>query len=83
MIKSGHPWNAQDDHGRTAAEVAMSKEIYEFLLEEAVRSEMLLNLLDQKSEKKESMDYLDQRICYNADGTLLTDEDRNAVMVHL
>ncbi|KAL6043942.1 Arginine N-methyltransferase 2 [Balamuthia mandrillaris] len=97
LLQAGHPWNILDSNGRTAgeyAERAGHSRLYEFLLNEGCRVELLLGILGRKSScaasvssagKKEggaeasNKDYLSQRLRYE-DNKLL-DEENNAVMM--
>ncbi|KAJ3080135.1 hypothetical protein HK102_003271, partial [Quaeritorhiza haematococci] len=51
LLSLGHPWNAVDDNGRTAGEYAKEggfEDVYEALVEEGCRVELILGLLDRK-----------------------------------
>ncbi|KAI3656601.1 hypothetical protein MP638_003028 [Amoeboaphelidium occidentale] len=83
LIRAGHPWNALNNDRKTPAELAKSQgydEIHEFLLEEAVRSEMLLNLVP--AEERESYgDYLMSSVTYTENDDLVSDGNKAGVMM--
>lgn len=78
----GHPWNVLNDKGECAAEIAKSAghlNCYEYLLQEACRSEMLLGAVESKIPK--TNEYLESSVEYNKDDSTLVDSDMNAVMM--
>jgi type IV protein arginine methyltransferase len=97
LILSGIPYSAVDNHGKTVAESALEhgqQPVYDFLVEEGVRSEMLLNVLSKVKNKQNCSDgdddkqatdaptndeYLKQKLTYK-DGVLL-DHENNGVMM--
>ncbi|KAJ3096002.1 hypothetical protein HDU96_000922 [Phlyctochytrium bullatum] len=59
LLRLGHQWNAVDLEHRTAAEDARDAgfdEIWDVMLREGVRTEMILNLLGKKEEEEEEED---------------------------
>eukprot|EP00158_Paraphelidium_tribonemae_P002108 Partr_v1_DN25131_c1_g1_i1_m76969 putative arginine N-methyltransferase 2 len=89
LITVGHPWNCQDDDQLTPAELARDAgyvEIYEYMLQEAVRSQLLLNLIDRKDTPKmqrmaSSEAYLGDSVKYSDTDRLLLADAGDAVMM--
>ncbi|GES98764.1 protein arginine N-methyltransferase 2 [Rhizophagus clarus] len=87
LLQNGHAWNAIDNEECTAGEYAKHKGhnlVYELLLEEGCRAELILGLLNSKAEKDDepsNIDYLSQSLKYSQDGTKLLDYENNGVMM--
>ncbi|CAG8495745.1 10057_t:CDS:2 [Funneliformis mosseae] len=86
LLQNGHAWNVVDNEGITAGEYAKRKShelVYELLLEEGCRAELILGLLcsKTKNEKTSNADYLSQPLKYSHDGTKLLDYENNGVMM--
>ncbi|CAB4417585.1 unnamed protein product [Rhizophagus irregularis] len=87
LLQNGHAWNAIDNEGSTAGEYAKRKGhnlVYELLLEEGCRAELILGLLNSKTEKDEqpsNINFLLQPLKYSPDGTKLLDYENNGVMM--
>ncbi|CAG8794377.1 17698_t:CDS:2 [Gigaspora margarita] len=87
LLLNGHAWNAIDINGITAGEYAKRNghnTVYEQLLEEGCRAELILGLLDTKESKNgqySNFDYLSQPLKYSEDGTKLLDYENNGVMM--
>ncbi|RGB32193.1 S-adenosyl-L-methionine-dependent methyltransferase [Rhizophagus diaphanus] len=87
LLQNGHAWNAIDNEGSTAGEYAKRKGhnlVYELLLEEGCRAELILGLLNSKAEKDEqpsNINFLLQPLKYSQDGTKLLDYENNGVMM--
>lgn len=85
LIEAGHPWNALNNLGLTAAEICLEKrdrEMYEYLLEAGIKSELVLLSLTGTmniSEGCSSSDYLHSRV--ELVGDALIDDDMNGVMM--
>jgi protein arginine N-methyltransferase 2 len=79
LISTGHPWNVVNDNHISAGDIASSHtrpEIYEYLLNEGIRTELLLSYF---SEPESNDDYLSRPLTYK-DGVLYDDQN-NAVMM--
>ncbi|CAG8690832.1 4996_t:CDS:2, partial [Cetraspora pellucida] len=86
LLLNGHAWNAIDIDGVTAGEYAKRNGhdiVYEQLLEEGCRAELILGLLDTKEKNSQcsNFDYLSQPLKYSEDGTKLLDYENNGVMM--
>ncbi|CAI2188937.1 11529_t:CDS:2 [Funneliformis geosporum] len=87
LLQNGHAWNVVDNEGITAGEYAKRQShdlVYELLLEEGCRVELILGLLcskTKKNEKASNVDYLSQPLKYSQDGTKLLDYENNGVMM--
>lgn len=85
LIRNGAPWNAVDEDGVSAGEIAKKsgfEELYSLLKDEGVRSELILGMLDRRVDAEEVDDeFLKQKLHYSEDGTVLFDEDNNGVMM--
>ncbi|CAG8506160.1 13164_t:CDS:10 [Ambispora gerdemannii] len=92
LLEHGHPWNAIDVNGKTAAEYAKENgynEIYQRLLEEGCRVELILGVLGGKNQEEEknndgkpsNEDFLTRPLKYSEDGTRLLDYENNGVMM--
>jgi protein arginine N-methyltransferase 2 len=88
LIDEAAPWNAVDKVGMTAAQYAKLngyERIYEFLLNHAIRTELIMSVLDRKEDREEeeddasNRDYLNSKLEYK-DGKLL-DSTGDAVMM--
>ncbi|RKP18521.1 S-adenosyl-L-methionine-dependent methyltransferase [Rozella allomycis CSF55] len=89
LIEYGHIWNEVNKDKISAGELAeKDSDIYEYLLNEGCRCEMILNLLERKNTEFENeygesdnltVQYLSNDITYS-DGKLL-DSEKNAVMM--
>jgi protein arginine N-methyltransferase 2 len=83
LIRSGHPWNAVTTAHVSAGELAAPfAEVYEFLVEEGVRTEFLLSVLDSHERPDNEIsnaEYLNSALEFS-DGLLL-DKDKNGVMM--
>ena len=58
LIQAGHPWHAVDDQKKTGAELAMEHghhHVYQYLLEEGVRSEMILGLAGRSASSSKAL----------------------------
>ncbi|KAJ3032277.1 hypothetical protein HDV00_007734 [Rhizophlyctis rosea] len=56
ILGAGHPWNAADNQGKSAGEVAKEcgwDELYTQLVEEGVRVEFVLGMLEKAQDKEE------------------------------
>ncbi|RKP11375.1 S-adenosyl-L-methionine-dependent methyltransferase [Piptocephalis cylindrospora] len=90
LLRAGHPWNAMNRSGVTAAEVAKAsghQDLWELIVEEGVRVEMIMGLLGRKNEKEKeeggkvipNQEYLEQPLTYTEDR--LVDADGLGVML--
>jgi type IV protein arginine methyltransferase len=90
LIQAGNPWNALNDNRKTAAELALEnghEDVYDFLLQEAVRSEMILNCVgDIPSEEnttegpQEYGDYLNNGVTYEGKDLLANGNSAGVMM---
>ncbi|KAJ3076870.1 hypothetical protein HDU98_011731 [Podochytrium sp. JEL0797] len=93
LLTAGHPWNEVTFDHKTAAEWAVEKghqDVWDRLLNEGIRVEMLLAILgkpelDEETEQKllpvDATDYLNKKLTYSEDGQKLLDADGNGVMM--
>ncbi|ORY38915.1 S-adenosyl-L-methionine-dependent methyltransferase [Rhizoclosmatium globosum] len=100
LLQHGHPWNEVTFTHKTAAEFALAQghnHIWDRLLNEGIRVEMLLAILgkgeqdsdtldlDEETKAKllpvDASDYLNKKLTYSEDGSKLLDEDGNGVMM--
>lgn len=96
LLEVGHPWNCLDDASKCPAEYCdKGGEVYEYILAEAVRSQMLLNVIhcddqsdgehmDDKEDveaKDGDVKYLEQNVKYEQSDKLLVDDNGDAVMM--
>ncbi|KAI9007243.1 S-adenosyl-L-methionine-dependent methyltransferase [Gaertneriomyces semiglobifer] len=92
LLQCGAQWNAVDDSGKSAGEFAKEQgfdNLYEYLVEEGVRTEFILNALsacqddetdaDANGVKASNEDFLARKLTYS-EGRLL-DSESNAVMM--
>lgn len=93
VLSLGHPWNVLDDHGISVGELAKSLghlELYDFLVHEGARTEMLLYAmgLSGKSHNPNEVDddqepsnaeYLNSKLTFSHGR--LVDEEQNGVMM--
>ena len=79
LIRSGHPWNVVTSGHISAGQLAEGyPDVYEFLVEEGVRTEFLLSLLGQSVDEKQKVSnetYLSSKLEYSEG--LLLDEEKN------
>ena len=97
LLQAGHPWNALDDERKTAAELAFEnghQQVYDFLVQEGVRSELILNVLHCKNKRamvrmdgetkeltSETTHYLSREVQYTGSDQTLVDDEQNGVMM--
>ncbi|CAG8498882.1 14631_t:CDS:2 [Acaulospora morrowiae] len=86
LLQEGHAWNAIDTSGTTAGEYAKRnghEEVYEMLIEEGCRVELILGMIEAKEEKDQpsNIEYLSRPLKYSEDGTKLFDFEDNGVMM--
>lgn len=78
----GNPWNEINNKKETAGCIALKEnqlEIYQHLVDEGVRSELLLSLFDEDEEEIVNEDYLKSDLEFNVDSII--DNDKNGVMM--
>ncbi|KAJ3288844.1 hypothetical protein HK104_007924 [Borealophlyctis nickersoniae] len=59
ILSAGHPWNAVDDNGKSAGECAKEAgwdKLYDFMVEEGVRVEFILKVLDATGDGADDME---------------------------
>ncbi|CAG8472499.1 17534_t:CDS:2 [Acaulospora colombiana] len=86
LLQEGHPWNAINVDGETAGDYAKRNghtEVYEMLVEEGCRVELIFGVLGakEKNEQPSNIQYLSQPLKYSEDGTKLLDFENNGVMM--
>jgi protein arginine N-methyltransferase 2 len=86
LLGAGLPYNAQDSQGLTAAEYARLfgfPALYDLLVEEGVRSEMLFSVLhdDAAESDQNNFSYLSDKVEYSSDDQLLKDSEGQGVMM--
>lgn len=84
LIEAGHPWNGLDNENKTAAELALENghsDIYEKLVQHAVRTQLILMKIGQNSNIESESKYLEQKVRYENDMDTLKDEENNGVMM--
>ncbi|KAI9246497.1 S-adenosyl-L-methionine-dependent methyltransferase [Phascolomyces articulosus] len=89
LLRESHPYNLLDKDQVTAGELALKnkhQDIYDLLVEEGTRAELLLRALkstfgddDEKSKEAPNEDYLKQKLHYG--DNKLMDENDDAVMM--
>ncbi|KAJ3028752.1 UNVERIFIED_CONTAM: hypothetical protein HDU68_000950 [Siphonaria sp. JEL0065] len=97
LLEAGHPWNEVTVDHKSAAEWALEKgghqAVWDRLLSEGIRVEMLLAILgkpdeddlDDETKKQlhpiDDVDYLKKKLTYSEDGQKLLDDAGNGVMM--
>jgi protein arginine N-methyltransferase 2 len=85
LISNGHSWNETDKDGVSAGDIAWRNkfmELYEFLVDEGCRTEILLSYLEKDSESiQEENTFLKQKLKYIDNDNKLVDEENNGVMM--
>ena len=92
LLRAGHPWNVVDGQSKSVGDLAQElgyTALYEFLVEEGARTELLLTALGFSGRKYEdqenddegapNQEYLNSKLSYE-EGRLL-DEEANGVMM--
>jgi ankyrin repeat protein len=82
LLQHGAPWNELDKDGHCAGEWASASghaELASFLLDHAVRAELVLGVVGRQSREPD-LTYLNQPVRYDGDDNLL-DENNDAVMM--
>ncbi|CAG8457816.1 9809_t:CDS:2 [Paraglomus occultum] len=87
LLQYGHPWNAIDNNRKTAGEYAKEcghEQVYEQLLAEGCRVELILGVLERRNRNKDdpsNLDFLTKPLKYSDDGERLLDSENNGVMM--
>ncbi|CAJ0904432.1 6181_t:CDS:2 [Entrophospora sp. SA101] len=76
LIQHGHPWNVIDNDNVTAGEYSKRnghEEVYNMLVEEGCRAELILGMIDRKekvnnSSNPSNIEYLSKPLRYSEDG---------------
>uniref|UniRef100_A0A7S1XDF6 Protein arginine N-methyltransferase 2 n=1 Tax=Compsopogon caeruleus TaxID=31354 RepID=A0A7S1XDF6_9RHOD len=86
LLRAGFPWNALDNDGKTAGEVALAhgkEKMYRLLVEEGVRTELLMASMNRHEQVDKSLTrekiFLSKTLVFEENR--LVDEDRDAVMM--
>jgi protein arginine N-methyltransferase 2 len=83
LLQAGIPWNSLTDTTNiTAGELTTDEAIYDFLVMEGVRSELILSAFGtQTTEEISNSEYLDNPVVYTDDDALLLDSGKDGVMM--
>ena len=94
LLRASHPWNVLDSQNKSVGDIALEqgyKDMYEFLVEEGARTELILSALGFSGRKYEDQDeeeedtgpvnreYLESKLRFE-EGRLV-DEEANGVMM--